>query len=166
MISKDYLSLEWSAYFASYHWDYIILRDKDPWEVYYRKLSFGMPTIPPEAALTHINDTWGWEPVKMDVSKLEKYLKTRAKPETWKNITRRFYETHDVMGICDGPCLSIEFIKPNGRKKEVGYLLHEFPEEWHPSYQKACRLMRYLQRYGKRGKSGWSAFAASGGFDG
>lgn len=156
--SKDYFILRWHAYFADYNWDYIILRDKDPWEVYYRQMPGGMPINPFEGDGFEIKKEWGWHPVEMDTAKLKKYMLTRAKPETWKNVTRKFYENHQVGGICDGPTLSITFIKPNGRKKEMGYLLYEFPEEWHPSYQRACRLMRYLQRYGKKGKSKWSGF--------
>lgn len=49
--------------------------------------------------------------------------------------------------ICDGASLSIEFTKPNGKIKELYYEMDTFPEEWHPSYQKARRLMRYLERH-------------------
>jgi len=156
--TKDYFTLSWHAYFADYNWSYIILRDKDPWEVYYRQTPGGAPVYAPEGFGLNINGEWGWQRVEMETEKLKKYIVSRAKPETWKRVSRKFYATHDVGCICDGPTLSIEFIKPNGRKKELGYQLYEFPEEWHPSYQKACRLMRYLQRYGKKGKSGWSGF--------
>ena len=148
--TKDYFTLSWSAYFAEYNWDYIIVRDREPWEVYYRQAPGGGPIRFQEGDGITINKSSGWKPVEMDTVKLKTYMLTRAKPETWKNVSRKFYATHDVAMICDGATLSIAFTKPNGKIREVGYLLGEFPEEWHPSYQKACRLMRYLLRNGKK----------------
>lgn len=77
---------------------------------------------------------------------MENYFERYAKPETWKAVSKKFYETHQVHGIMDGASLSVEFTMPSGKVKELHYFMDEFPEAWHPSYQKACRLLRYLKR--------------------
>lgn len=137
----------WHAYFADSIWDFMVLRDRDPWQLYYRESAGPIMDIRHKPGSVQIGEESGWMPVEIDGRKLKNYFERYAKPETWKKVSEKFYETHQVGRICDGASLCIEFIKPNGKVKEMHYFMHEFPEDWHPSYQKACRLLRYLERH-------------------
>jgi hypothetical protein len=160
--TTDYLMIGWHAYFADKVYDFMVLRDRDPWEVYYREGQMPFPdwNFEEMAGTVTIGEERGWMPVDIDGNKLKNYFKRYANPETWQKVNRKFHETHEVAAICDGPSLTVEFTKPNGKVREMGYQMHEFPEEWHPSYQKACRLLRYLERQVPTPKKAYSAYFA------
>ena len=125
----------------------MVLRDRNPWGLYYREGSMPLPFFQQVPNTITIGKEHGWIKLDIDPNKLKNYFERYAKPETWKKVNKKFRETHQVAMICDGASLSIEFTKPNGKIKELYYEMDTFPEEWHPSYQKACRLMRYLERH-------------------
>lgn len=153
----------WHAYFADRVYDFMVLRDRNPWELYYREGEMPMPIygFPPIKGMVTIGEEEGWLPVETDGRKLQNYFKRYAKPETWKKVSRKFYETHETAMICDGPSLDIRFTNSSGKIKEMGYALNEFPEAWHPSYQKACRLMRYLERLTATPRKTFAAYFSS-----
>ena len=158
--TTDYFMIGWRAYFADKVWDFMVLRDRDPWQVFYREAQMPMMYLPETPGLIKIGEEAGWVPVKIDGKKVENYFKRYAKPDTWSKVSTKFYETHKVACICDGPTLSVDFTKSNGTIKHLVYLMHEFPEEWHPSYQKACRLMRYLERQAGTAKKSYAFFGS------
>lgn len=156
--TKDYFLIGWHAYFADKVWDFLILRDQQPWKVYYREAQMPGPYGRIAVETLEIVDGFGWIPIEMDGEKIENYFKRYAKPESWKKVTEKFNETHDVAFICDGAGMHIEFTKPNGKKKELCYFMNCFPEEWHPSYQKASRLFRYLEKHTSAGRKDYACF--------
>ncbi len=142
----------WHAYHADTVWDFMILKDRNPWELYYRESELPGMFLPEMPDTLTIGDTPGWKKVDVDAHKLKNYFERYAKPDTWVEVSEEFNETHDVVFICDGASLMVEFTEPNGKIKELHYFMDTFPEEWHPSYQKACRLLRYLERQVGAGK--------------
>ncbi len=159
--TTDYFMIGWQAYFADNIWDFMVLRDKDPWELYYRESQGPFMYVFDKANTIQIGDEPGWVQVDIEGNKLKNYFEHYAKPETWKHVSKKFYEIHQIGGICDGASLSIEFKKPNGKVKEMHYFMDEFPEEWHPSYQKASRLLRYLERHTGAAKKQFAFFYAN-----
>lgn len=144
--TKDYFLIGWHAYFADTVWDFMVLRDRSPWELYYREGPMPLPFFQEMPGTITIGGNRGWVKLNIDGGKLKNYFERYAKPETWEEVSERFLETHDVAMICDGATLSVEFTRPNGKIKELSYDMDSFPEAWHPSYQKAMRLLRYLKR--------------------
>jgi hypothetical protein len=156
--TKDYFMIGWHAYFADKVWDFMIVKDQSPWRVFYREAQMPGPYHNFIPNSFEIADTEGWVPIDLEGGKIENYFKRYAKPESWQKVTQKFRDKHDVGFMCDGPGMHIEFIKPNGKKKELYYEMHCFPEEWHPSYQKAMRMLRYLEKHASTGRKQYACF--------
>jgi hypothetical protein len=155
IVSGDWFQIGWGAYFADKCCDFLIVRDCAPWRVYYREVD--MPTMycPPTAGTFSFDGENGWTLTDIEGKRVERYFRRCAKPETWEEVSQAFMATHDVHPICDGASIKIINKLPNTRRKRLGYMMHSFPDAWHPSYQKACRLLRFLE--GAKG-------AATGGY--
>jgi len=145
--SKDWFKIGESAYFADTCTDYLIVRDQSPWKVYLRKAQMPlMITCPLEDGFDFAGIA-GWVSTDIDGKRMERYMKSYARPETWEEVSEQFMATHEVHMMLDGQCLSSENKQPGLRKKNIGYMMHAFPENWHRSYQRACRLLRYLEKH-------------------
>ncbi len=150
METKQITTTNWftigrNAFFADKNVDFLIVRDQSPWKVYYREYRYPGDWLGSDQETATFGGDSGWVLTDTDGARVERYMKSYARPETWEEMSPEFEAKHEVGMICDGASLTTVNHQPGIPEKRIHYFMDTFPEALHPSYQRARRLLRYLE---------------------